>query len=197
MKIFLIIFFSFALVIAGLSAWFYMETENIEQYGYDVLEKHGDIEIRSYKPALFSTYTMQGNSYEASSSNGFRTLASYIFGGNDQQEKIAMTSPVMMEMGESTTMSFMVPSGRSLESLPKPNNPEIQFIEKPSVIMAAIRFGGWASDEKIEKYKQKLVSQLSELGIGHTGKFAYLGYNPPFQFLNRRNEVVVELVGWK
>ena len=50
MKIFLIIFFSFALVIAGLSAWFYMETENIEQYGYDVLEKHGDIEIRSYKP---------------------------------------------------------------------------------------------------------------------------------------------------
>ncbi|MFM9421825.1 MAG: hypothetical protein RIR06_286, partial [Bacteroidota bacterium] len=119
MKIFLIIFFSFALVIAGLSAWFYMETENIEQYGYDVLEKHGDIEIRSYKPALFSTYTMQGNSYEASSSNGFRTLAGYIFGGNEKQEKIAMTSPVMMEMGESTTMSFMVPSGRSLESLPK------------------------------------------------------------------------------
>lgn len=174
-----------------------METKNIETYGYEVLESHDDVEIRAYKPAIFSSYTMNVNSYEASSNSGFRTLAGYIFGGNERQEEIAMTSPVMMEMGESTTMSFMVPSGRTIESLPKPNNSEIQFIEKPAVVMAAIQFGGWASDEKIEKYKQKLSVKLNDLGIEHTGKFAYLGYNPPFQFFNRRNEVVVELVGWK
>jgi hypothetical protein len=197
MKIFLIVIFTLVLVVAGLSAWFYMETSNIEQYGYEVIQQHGEVEIRSYKPAIFSTYTMQVDSYEASSRGGFQTLAGYIFGGNEKQEKIAMTSPVMMEIGESTTMSFMVPSGRTIESLPKPNNSNIQFVEKPAVVMAAIRFGGWASDEKIEKYKQRLSSKLNELGIEHTGRFAYLGYNPPFQFVNRRNEVVVELKDWK
>jgi SOUL heme-binding protein len=197
MKVFLIVIFSLTIVITGLSAWFYMETSDIEHYGYDVIATLDEVEIRAYKPAVFSTVTLADSTYKNSSSTGFRTLAGYIFGGNDRGEEIAMTSPVMMEMNSQVTMSFMVPSGRSIESLPKPNNSQIQFVEKPAITMAAIRFGGWASDEKIEKFKKKLEAELNEQGIKHTNKFAYLGYNPPFQFVNRRNEVVVEIVDWK
>jgi hypothetical protein len=35
-----------------------------------------------------------------------------------------------------------------------------------------------------------------EKGIQHTGEFTYLGYNPPYQAVNRRNEVIVTLVNY-
>jgi len=34
---------------------------------------------------------------------------------------------------------------------------------------------------------------LKENDIKHTGRFSVLGYNPPYEFLFRRNEVIVEL----
>ena len=59
--------------------------------------------------------------------------------------------------------------------------------------MAAITFGGWANDEKLEKYKQKLKSALEAEGIAYTNKFYFFGYNPPYEVFNRKNEVAVEL----
>jgi len=32
--------------------------------------------------------------------------------------------------------------------------------------------------------------------LENTGNFEYLGYNPPYQMVNRRNEVIVELVNF-
>jgi hypothetical protein len=102
-----------------------------------------------------------------------------------------------MEIGDTTRMSFMVPSDLSKEDLPKPNNGRIYFEEQGQKIMAAIEFGGWADDEKIEEYTNKLKASLKENGLTYTGKFSYLGYNPPFQVIARRNEIVVELEGFK
>jgi hypothetical protein len=59
--------------------------------------------------------------------------------------------------------------------------------------MAAITFGGWANDAKIAKYKSKLIALLAENKIKHTHNFSVLGYNPPYEVLVRRNEVIVEL----
>jgi hypothetical protein len=150
--------------------------------------------VRQYAPAMFSSVKMVSDSYETISSTGFRTLAGYIFGGNDKNEKIAMTSPVVMEIGDTTRMSFMVPSDMKKEDLPKPNNGRIYFEEQEQKIMAAIEFGGWADDEKIEEYTNKLKANLKANGLSFTGKFSYLGYNPPYQVVGRRNEIVVELV---
>jgi hypothetical protein len=169
---------------------------DIEKHRYEVLKEYDDFEIRQYESALFSSVVINADSYEASSNSGFRVLAGYIFGGNDKGEKIAMTSPVAMEMGDSIKMSFMVPSNYQESDLPKPNNSKIFFEKKEGNVMAAIRFGGWADDEKIEKYKQQLLSSLEKEGIGHSGRFIYLGYNPPYAVVNRRNEVVVELTNY-
>jgi hypothetical protein len=59
--------------------------------------------------------------------------------------------------------------------------------------MASIRFDGFANDEKIEKYKGKLRGYLENKGISYTEPFIYLGYNPPYQMVNRRNEVIVQI----
>ena len=69
----------------------------------------------------------------------------------------------------------------------------IIFEEIPAKRVAAIRFGGWANDEKIEQYKQKLISELEKEGITHSNKFYFLGYNAPYDFINRKNDIIVEL----
>jgi hypothetical protein len=173
---------------------FIMSSSNrIEQHPYIVLESFEAFEIRQYAPALFSSVTMNADSYESTSSSGFRVLAGYIFGGNEANKSIAMTTPVRMEIGDSSKMSFMVPKEYSLENLPKPNNNKIYFEKDSEKIMAAISFGGWANDEKIKTHQDQLAALLAENGFKHKGNFAYLGYNPPYQILNRKNEVVVEL----
>jgi effector-binding domain-containing protein len=89
---------------------------------------------------------------------------------------------------------FMVPRDLDKNNLPKPNASDIQFTEMPAKTVAAIRFGGWANSEKIEKYKNKLISALKKEGVVHTNTFYFLGYNPPYETINRRNEVIVELL---
>jgi hypothetical protein len=66
-------------------------------------------------------------------------------------------------------------------------------VEEPAKTVAAITFGGWANDEKIKMYKDKLNAALKAKGITHTNKFYLLGYNPPFEVFNRKNEIIVEL----
>lgn len=166
---------------------------NIETYPYAVNKKHDVFEIRSYEARLFTSVQLSGNKYKDASSKGFSILAGYIFGGNEKNEKIAMTSPVAMSLEDSMTMMFMVPKKFKKETLPQPNQSQIKFREEPAKIVAAITFGGWANDEKIEKYKQKLKSALDTEGITYTNRFYFLGYNPPFEFFNRKNEIIVEL----
>ena len=59
--------------------------------------------------------------------------------------------------------------------------------------MAAITFGGWANDKKINLYKSKLISLLKSEGISFSDNFFFFGYNAPYEFFNRKNEVLVEL----
>jgi hypothetical protein len=166
---------------------------NIETYPYVVNKKYDAFEIRSYEATLFSSVKLSTNTYKDASSKGFSILAGYIFGGNEKNEKIAMTSPVSMSLEDSMTMMFMVPKKFKKETLPQPNQSQIKFREEPAKTAAAISFGGWADEEKIEEYKQKLKSALDAEGITYTSQFYFLGYNPPFEIFNRKNEIIVEL----
>jgi hypothetical protein len=175
----------------------YLSMSKIEEHRYAVIKEFDEFEVRKYESALFSSVVMSDTTYDRTANTGFRVLAGYIFGGNETGEKIAMTSPVAMELGDSTKMSFMVPSNYTEADLPKPKSGRIFFERKEGAIMAAIRFGGWANDERIEKYKNDLIRALEKEGLSFTGRFSYLGYNPPFAVVARRNEVVVELIDFK
>jgi len=112
---------------------------------------------------------------------------------SQKNEKIAMTSPVAMKLADSVTMMFMVPHKLKKEMLPKPNQSNIEFKEEPAKTVAAINFEGWANDEKIEKFKQKLKSSLDAKDIPYSNQFYFLGYNAPYEVFNRKNEIIVEL----
>ena len=171
-----------------------MKAQNkIESYSYTVDKSYGNFEIRSYEASLFTSVKLPMKNYKKGSSEGFSILAEYIFGGNDKNEKISMTSPVTVSLEDTMTMMFLVPKKFNKESLPKPNQSKIEFREEPKKNVAAITFGGWADDENIEIYKNQLISLLKKEGIKHTNKFSFLGYNPPFEVFNRKNEVIVEL----
>lgn len=49
---------------------------------------------------------------------------------------------------------------------------------------------------KINKYKELLRNELEKHNITIAGDLMFFGYNPPFQLVNRLNEVAVE-IRWK
>ncbi len=166
-----------------------------EKQKYTVVRQEKEFEIRFYPSAILATVYSDSKTYRELAYPGFSKLAGYIFGGNKTDTKISMTSPVHMDMNEAS-MSFVMPSAYTEESLPAPDDPEVKLERTEDVYVAAIRFGGYASDRDIVKYSEKLKSLLSEKGIGWYGNFRYLGYNPPFQPFGRRNEIIVN-VKWK
>lgn len=191
----LLLIFSGLVLLVFLAIQFFAMSgqRNIEMYPYQVHKKYDAFEIRNYEASLFTSVKISTKGYKEASSKGFSILAGYIFGGNERNEKIAMTSPVTMSLEDSMTMMFMVPKKTKKEMLPQPNQSQIAFREEPAKTVAAITFGGWANDEKIEKYKEELKAALDAKGITYTNRFYFLGYNPPYEVFNRKNEVIVEL----
>ena len=182
-----------AIVFVGIQLFSLKSQKNIETYSYVVNKKYDQFEIRSYKATLFTSVKLSTKKYKEASSKGFSILAGYIFGNNNRNEKIAMTSPVSMSLKDSTTMMFMVPKKYKKETLPQPNLSNIKFKEEPAKTVAAINFNGWANDKKIKKYKQKLKDALDKEGILYKNRFQFLGYNAPYEVFNRKNEIIVEL----
>lgn len=197
MKAVIIIIISILVLIAIAQIYLSRSTQQTEQHSYKVIKKFDKFEIRQYDAALFSSVKLNKKGYKESSSEGFGILAGYIFGDNETNEKIAMTSPVVMELGDTSKMMFMVPKNYNLKNLPNPKNSKIVFEKEEEKIIAAIRFDGWADDEKIEKYKSILTDELVKEKLNYINKFTFLGYNPPYEVMNRRNEVVVELINYK
>jgi hypothetical protein len=197
MKILFVIIILVVSVVTMAQIYISKYSSRTEQHKYEVIKSYDKFEIRRYEPALFSSVILEKKGYKENSGEGFRILAGYIFGGNESNEKIAMTSPVAMELGDTSKMMFMVPESYQLENLPTPNNSKIVFEKKEEKIMAAIQFSGWADDEKIEKNKLILINELEKEKLLTNGKFTFLGYNAPFELTNRRNEVIVELINYK
>ena len=194
MKIILITFSIIAVLFIIIQTVSIMSTQKAERQKYSVVRTEEDFEIRFYPSATFATIYSQAKSYRELSSPGFRTLAGYIFGGNASETKIAMTSPVQMDINDSlSAMSFVMPAEYEKDKLPVPNDSKVIIHKTEDEYVAAIRFGGFASDEQILHYSEKLRNLLTSKGISYSGNFRYLGYNPPWQLVGRRNEIIVSV----
>ena len=174
-----------------------MSTNKTEEQKYSVIRKYDDFEIRFYPSTTIASISSDAKTYKDLSGPGFQKLAGYIFGGNEANTKISMTSPVQMEINDSvSTMSFVMPSSYTKENLPKPNNRDVQIKNTDDEYVAVLKFGGYASDKDLKFYSEKLQNLLNENEINSVGNYRFLGYNPPFQFIGRRNEIIVT-VDWK
>ena len=145
------------------------------------------IEIRAYAPRVMAVTGM-----DEDSDGGFRVLAGYIFGGNAEEEKIAMTAPVQQSMAGEKEMAFMMPAEYALEDLPEPEDARVSFREAPAYTAAVIQFSGWASAEKADENWQQLRQFLIAEEIDITGEPTLNQYNPPWTLpFMRRNEIIV------
>jgi hypothetical protein len=185
------------IVVLVLISQIYLATATTETQSYRIITSETDYEIRLYPPATMATVSLQAKNYKELSSQGFNKLASFIFGGNDANESIAMTTPVHMDITDSaSTMSFVMPAKYQQNNLPKPNDSAVIITTSAEEYVAVLQFGGYANDASIKKYASQLENTLKVNNIEFYGNFRFLGYNAPFQFIGRKNEIIVG-VNWK
>jgi hypothetical protein len=197
MKTFIVVTVITIILIGIFTSFTLMSANKTEEQEYTVILKEKDFEIRFYPSATVATINSNAKTYKDLSGSGFRTLAGYIFGGNETNTSISMTSPVHMDINDSaSSMSFVMPSSYNEENLPKPNDPNVIIQKTADEYVAVIRFGGYASDKDLVFYSAKLQDILKEKGITTYGNARFLGYNPPFQLIDRRNEIIVS-VNWE
>lgn len=197
--------------LAGLGAvtWSAMAS-NVETPDYKVYSKSGNLEIREYGPTIVAEATVEGERDKAIQ-RGFRIIADYIFGNNLSSAKVAMTAPVTQQSSEKIAMTapvtqqakgqswnvrFVMPSKYTMETLPKPVNPEVELIAVPATRFAAIRFSGFASQVSLDAQETKLRAFIAERGLIATNMPQYAFYNAPWTLpFMRRNEIMIEISG--
>ena len=164
----------------------------IEEPEYSVVAKLQSVEIRQYEPVVQAVTELPASS---ASSEGFRRLAGFIFGGNERGQEIAMTAPVEETLGtDRPTMAFTMPSEMEYEDIPRPENDAVVLRRVEERTVAVIGFSGWATAGAVRENQQKLMQVLEVEGIEVIGPSSLNQYNPPWTlpFL-RRNEIMVQV----
>jgi hypothetical protein len=200
-----------AIIIVGIlwSVWGYFSSR-VEQTDYSVTAHAKGYEVRQYPAHLVAQTTVQG-SYKEAVGTGFRIIAGYIFGDNTKKQSIAMTAPVVAQgevsekiamtapvvaspTGGAYTISFGMPRGLTLETLPVPNDARVKLVELPARKVAARQYAGWRTNAREKGMEDELLQALSRDGHRAISAPAYAGYNapwtPPWM---QRHEVLVDI----
>jgi DNA gyrase inhibitor GyrI len=198
--------------VVGVGAWVAAGLwikRGVEEPAFDVLSRDGEVEVRRYAPTVVAVTIVEGER-EVALNEGFRRLAGYIFGKNRSKQKVAMTAPVSATRSEKIAMTapvsaspagagtyrvtFTMPPGSTLESLPEPEDPRVLLEAVPSRDLAAVRFSGWARTASIEDHTEELLAWARREGREIDGAPTLAQYDPPFTMpLLRRNEILVAL----
>ena len=168
----------------------------IETPKHTLVKKENGFEVREYDSMIIAT-TNVSSDYSDAASTGFRRIANYIFGGNSASMSIEMTAPVLTnspDPQDDYEIQFVMPSEFLMEDLPQPNSQNVTLKKVNLGRTAVLRFGGWATEERASKYKNKLRDLLAANGYTPNGTFMVAQYNspwaiPPF----RKNEIIVQI----
>jgi hypothetical protein len=186
-----------------------MPTHAIEEPAYEVTAKIGDVELRQYAPYVVAEVRITGSATEAGN-KAFRILASYIFGQNKGEKKLAMTAPVTqtaapmkLEMAAPVIQSaapsgylvqFVLPRGVTVDTAPEPIDQRIVLRQVQPMRVAVIRYSGFWSDANYNSHLAQLEQILKNAGVKWSGEPIYSRYNPPFTpWFLRRNEIWLQI----
>ena len=110
-------------------------SQKYETQEYQVIDQIDKIEIRYYPSA-----PMIRVSSNQSRNNNFGKLFRYIAGNNNNEEKIAMTTPVYMS-NQSKTMEFVLPKRFLSGDIPVPNDNDVEtYISEPKYYAACLLY---------------------------------------------------------
>ncbi|MCE9614745.1 MAG: heme-binding protein [Lentisphaerae bacterium] len=178
----------------------------VEEAKYTVVERDGRFELRDYAPQVLAETLVDG-SLEDAGNQAFGRLFRYISGANQTHAKLAMTAPVSQESsvkipmtapvsqvatGTHWAVSFMMPTGMTVETLPTPNDPAITLHVVPARRMAAVRYSGTWSERGYTRNQTALEDWITAKGLVVVGEPVWARYNPPFTpWFWRRNEILI------
>lgn len=189
--------------------------ESVEEAPFELIMQDNQFEIREYEP-LLAAETRVTASYKEAGNKAFRKLFGYISGDNESRDKIAMTSPVIVDesnndSGENIAMTapvilqkngdawryrFVLPKGFTLDTAPRPTNPDVSLVEIPQKRVAILRYAGRLSEETQNSNAQTLNSWIAKQGLVAESPPRWAGYNAPWTLpWFRRNEVLVDVSG--
>lgn len=159
-----------------------------ETQPYEVVKNIADCEIRHYPPIMMAKYQSKNPG------GGFGKLFNYISGGNSTNTKIAMTTPVHIKKSQSeNSMAFVLPKKFNINNAPQPNDLNLEVFEGESGYFAAIQYSGFTNESKERSYKLQLQKMLKDAEINVSGEPVILVYDGPYNFINRRNEVLIPI----
>ena len=96
-------------------------------------------------------------------------------------------------MKEQSYFSFLMPESLTGQEMPKPNNKSIEFNDVVNQYVAVISFPGFANENKVKKYHTQLKNKLTNLGLNVDDNHIIAIYQPPYQFIDRINEIWIEI----
>tara|TARA_B100000768_G_scaffold181325_1_gene203833 strand:- start:2003 stop:2614 length:612 start_codon:yes stop_codon:yes gene_type:complete len=153
--------------------------------------------INSIDFKIYDQYTKASVNTEAynmnSASSNFPVLANYIFGGNKDSLQMAMTSPVLYNMSNKSSFSFIMPLEFAINNLPSPNTEKIFFETVKNQCIAVIKFSGFANEKNCAAKHLELLNVLKQNNISCNNDFMIAVYQPPYQIINRKNEIWIEV----
>ncbi len=173
-------------VLSGLwTGWGFYIIYSTDRPVYSLIRKlSSNVEIRQYEEQNWIKTRFDGDD------GSFRTLASYIFGQNEEKKSIPMTAPVI----SGQYMAFILPVGFTERNAPQPDGQQIEFVSVPPRQLATLRFSWFTSSERVSRKTLELLSVLRSQEISTEGEPFLMRYNdpwtPPFM---RRNEVAIQV----
>ena len=179
----------------------------VEEAKYSVLRQEGGFELRKYDTHILAETTVDVG-FEDAGNAAFGRLFKYISGNNNQQQKVAMTSPVGQEPSsqkiEMTSpvgqqrqdgkwvVSFMMPAAFMRETTPEPKDPNVSIREVPARHVAVVRYSGSWSENSYRVQLAKLQDWTAANGLNALGEPIWARYNPPIlPWFLRRNEILL------
>lgn len=166
---------------------------SIEEPAHTTEKLTRDVEIRHYGDRIAAQTTVVADE-ESARNVGFRRLARYIFGANNDREKVAMTAPVAQESrskGE-WVIRFFMPSEKTMDTLPSPDDGDVEMVTVPPETFAVQKFTGIPTKRSVASHAKQLMNTLGELGYEATDAPAAWFYDPPWTVpALRRNEIAV------
>lgn len=166
----------------------------VERQPYEVLRGlGGGVEVRRY-PAHRVVSVDVSSGIEQAGNIGFRPLVGYISGANDSGQKIAMTTPVLLEPHAhgQQTVSFVLPEEWWTGDVPYPRQDGVRVDSRDEGVVGAIRFRGLWREDRVREHETILRRVLTQHGIETVGEPFFARYDPPsVPGMFRRNEVLI------
>ncbi len=211
-----------ASLVLGLGLLWIKPAMAIEEPKYEVVTADAQFEVRHYAPILIAETIVEGD-MDAASSKGFRLIADFIFGNNqqadsDKKAKIAMTAPVTVEPQSSKIamtapvtvepqaaessmktaktwrINFVMPSQYTLATIPKPKNNAVTLREVPSKYFIVHKYSGFNTVSRVQSKTDEAVEWATKRSYKIIGTPQLSRYDPPWTLpMFRRNEIMIEI----